>query len=147
PKKKEALPPGTIKPIATYSAPGGEMWAVFTSGRYGNPDDIWLARGSGGSWQDFLFTGRLFERRNRYYNGRMGGPQPGSCNLKVDGDKVTLSPPDPKAAAEEERLRKMFEGGNFGKVPQKEQQALSQKYSQLMSKENTNLKSPITLSL
>src|SRR5207249_3179540 len=72
PKKKLSLPSGTIKPIASYSEPGGETWVVFVSARYGNPDDIWLARGSGGSWKEFLFTGRQFERRNRYYNGRMG---------------------------------------------------------------------------
>jgi hypothetical protein len=139
-----AAAPGVIKPMATFTAPGGETWAVFLSMRYGGVDDIWLARGAAGAWQDFLFTGRQFKRSNSYGYQSGGTSMKGACVLKVDGDRIEINPPNPQAAAEEKKLRKMMEDP---KLKPQDRSKLYQKYAEISTKVQAMLKSPIILSL
>jgi hypothetical protein len=143
---KKPLPQGTVKAIATCTAPGGDTWAVFVSGRFGDAEDIWLARQSSGQWTDFLFTGKRFERGQggRFYGGTGLAIKKGSCILKVEGDKVTLRPPDSKAAAELEKVQKAM---NDPKLKMQDRMKFSRRYSEVYEKVQNNLKGPMTLSL
>src|SRR5207245_1991505 len=78
------------------------------------------------------------------YGRGYGGPKPGSCSLKVEGDNITLSPPDARAAAEEQRIRKLMENGQ---IPAKDRQALYKQYAQIQGRTSSNLQTAVTISL
>jgi hypothetical protein len=87
---------GNIEPLATCPGPGGSVWAVFTSGRCGDPLGLWLARGSQGKWDEFLYTGRSFPRNTGYSPYDTQPPRPGCLKLVIDNDTVSLLPPEPQ---------------------------------------------------
>jgi hypothetical protein len=94
-------------PLWTTTSPDGDTWAVFLSGRYGTPLDFWLARGRGGKWQEFLFTGQAFPRAQEY--GQSVLPRKGSCVLVVKGDQVVIRAPDASLQTEQKRLEKALQ--------------------------------------
>ncbi|MCW3061234.1 MAG: hypothetical protein JWQ02_3055 [Capsulimonas sp.] len=127
------------------TAPAGlDTWAVFLSDRYGDPNDIWLARRQGGKWVEFLFTQKAFTAsRNSYYSGSSVTPTR-SCVLSVQGDQVTLAPPKGSSA---EDLAKITRDMSNLKIPMDQRTKLAQKYSQLQEKAANTLGSAMTLSL
>jgi hypothetical protein len=133
---------GGITPLAQTKSADGQDWAVFISGRLGDPNDLWLARGQNGKWDEFLFTGHVFTRSENY--GSDGSPQPGACALIVKGDSVMINPPGKNTAAELESLQKQMQDP---KLPMAARRKLSIRYSQLSQNIANLLDKPITLSL
>jgi hypothetical protein len=144
-KPKRDRPPDAVNVIATYAAPGGDTWGMYLSGRLGDPDDIWLARQASGQWTDFVFTGKQYVRTQggRGYYGAQNAPKKGSCKLKVDGDKATISPADPKAAKELEIIQKKM---NDPKLKAEDRTKLNKRYYELYEKTTNALKAPISVS-
>jgi hypothetical protein len=133
-------PPGMITPLSSARTSDGDEWAVFVSGRLGAPEDLWLARRRGGPWEEFLFTGRQFERDQNY---GYETPKPGTCVIQVSGDQITLRPPDPKLAAEVARLQKAIQKPSGS--PQA-QQALYRRYSELSQKSAASFQKTVKFS-
>src|SRR5438477_478545 len=63
-----------IRPLSTYRTQDGMGWAVFLSPRLGNALDLWLARGHGGQWAQFIFTGKRFPVTQMDYRGSSPPP-------------------------------------------------------------------------
>lgn len=137
-----------VVPLATFKAPEGDTWAVFLSKKYGNPDDFWLGRGTAaGRWEEFLFTGESFRRRAEYREefGEFGqAPKPGSCELAVSGDIITIRPPAGKDKDEMARLEKMMRDKT---LPAVQRQSAAQKHYRLTQRRAGNLNGTVTLSL
>jgi hypothetical protein len=133
-------PAGTITPLSSVRTPDGDEWAVFVSGRLGAPEDLWLARRRGGPWEEYLFTGRQFERDQNYGSE---APKPGTCAIEVADDRITLRPPDPTLAAEVARLQKLIQKPTG--TPQA-QQALYRRYSELSQKNAIRFQKTVTFS-
>jgi hypothetical protein len=133
---------GGITPLAQAKSADGQDWAVFVSGRLGDPNDLWLARGQNGKWNEFLFTGRVFTHMQNY--GQDAPPKPGACVLAVKGDSVTISPPGKNTADEMQNLQKQMQDP---KLTMDARRKLSIRYSQLAQSGANMLDKPITLSL
>jgi hypothetical protein len=139
-------PPDAITPLATTVGPDGSAWAVFLSGRYGDPDDLWLARGRDGRWQEFLFTGQSYPRPSQgSYPGYGERPKPGGCVVEVKSDQVTLRPPDLPLAAQEAGIRQALE--TSGSPSQKQRQQLYEQYARIRERAASQMEHAITLSL
>lgn len=131
-----------LTPLATTKPIGGEFWAVFVSGRLGDSNDLWLAHTSNGKWTEFLFTAQQFHRSQEYAYSQ-GPPGQGSCALKVEGDRVTISPPDPNLARRLAQAQQAMQNS----TDQQARQLQTQNYYQLVQKNAQNLDRTLTLSL
>jgi len=135
-------PPDAILPLAATTLPGGDTWAVFVSGRYGDENDLWLARGRDHRWVEFLFTGQVFPRVGYYATS--GPPQPGSCVIRVKGDRVEIAPPRSDVAAEMQRLQKALSDRTG--TPQMRQKVML-RYSQVAQQFANKIQHTVVLSL
>lgn len=131
--------PAEVAPIASLTAPNGDQWAVFVHEFYGRSNDVWLARGRGGAWEEFLFTGRRFGGHAGY--SEVGK---GACDLVVEADRIVLKPPDPAAKAEVDKLEKQMQDP---KLDDKARQALYKRYGEISGKVRGALDRQIDLPL
>jgi hypothetical protein len=147
---KPAASGGTIEPLATCKGPDGSGWAVFLNGRCGDPSGLWLARGSHGNWQEFLYTGRPFPHNDVGYNPYGSQPpRPGCLKLAVGKDTVSFLPPesnvpDPQIATLQAKL-------NHPRLTHQQRLQISRQIailqSRLWQRRANQLQQPITLSL
>jgi hypothetical protein len=133
---------GAITPLAVTKSADGADWAVFVAGRLGDPNDLWLAHGRNGRWDEFLFTGQVFTHAQNY--GQDVPPQPGACVLAVKGESLTISPPNQNTAAEMASLQKQMQDPQ---LPQDARMKAARRYSELSQRNVNVLDKPITLSL
>ncbi len=92
--KQANPPPNAINPLATCVDRSGMTWAVCLSPSLGNPTDLWLARGRGSRWEEFIFTGKSFPNSQMGYRGGYESlPAVNALSIAVDGGRVTLGPP------------------------------------------------------
>jgi len=131
-----------IPPLAVTKSSTGEDWAVFVSGRLGNNIDLWLARGQGGKWVEFLFTGHLYARNRQY--GQDTPPKPGACRITVTGDKIVIGPPGKDNSAELAQIMKQFQDP---KLSMELRNKISVRYQQLNQSQANVMAKTITLSL
>lgn len=69
----------------------GDEWAVFKSGKAGNVNDLWLAHGHNGKWNEYLFTNAQFVSIPTQWNGSEISQN--ACSITINGDIVRLLPP------------------------------------------------------
>lgn len=149
----EAIPAAvaSVSPISIAKLPNGDRWAVFTSGLWGNRQDLWLAHSERGKWTGFHFTGAQFERGGRYAgysDGSDGSPPPrGSCMLEVEDGRIIIRPPDQKRAKEFEQLAKRMQDRELMEKQPGDYVKLSQRYSELAGSVQNALGKTFTFTL
>ncbi len=136
--------PKIITPIATTRTQAGDVWAVFLSGRLGNPMDMWLAHGRDQKWIEFLFTGIQFSRQSLYGNSQDEAPTKGACLIEATATSVTIKPPNSSVAAQIASLQKQTEDT---KLSMDQRQKVYVALSQLQSKLSNVLAKAVTFNL
>lgn len=142
--------PSAIKPMATCKAKDGSTWAVFTSGRCGDPSDFWLAHGSGKQWSEFLFTGKSFPRDNSPY-GIYGMRQPGENSLSIQADDKTITLGPPNGQNDDQAVAKLREQLSDPKLSVEKRRQISRQYAMRQQmqwqRRATQLQETITIDL